>query len=260
MTSSNSLTLTTLTASEDHQTMSAVLFLLCSLVLGLVGGERDRMLEVDMYGSRPGESLVVPASNDYYKYVEMSDGGESSSPQSAQSPQPTAGPGGDSSARQGRTQGHKHSQELGGSCYSCSTLQDKTGLCRDLASYISRKENNETGLPVLETVCRKSQPYCQVMRVDYKVDNMSGYAQWSLERSCSARCEPFCVTMGGRTKVTYCTSCCRWDGLVRDREGRWRAGDSKDNCNVGNTGLIHGGAVSRLLLNLGLLLFLVSRL
>ena len=23
---------------------------------------------------------------------------------------------------------------------------------------------------------------------------------------------PFCVTMGARTKVTFCSSCCRWDG------------------------------------------------
>ena len=38
-------------------------------------------------------------------------------------------------------------------------------------------------------------------RVDYKVDNMKGYAQWSLERACVQECDPFCVSMGGRTKV-----------------------------------------------------------
>ena len=247
--------------------MSAMLGLLLSLVLAVVGGELDKMLEVDMYGSRPGESLVVPASNDYYKYVEMSEGWESTtppqSPQSGESGGTTAGSTAETTARQGRTQGrtqgHKHNQEVGGSCYSCSTLEDKTGLCRDIASYISRKQNNESGLPVLETACSRSAKYCQVMRVDYKVDNMSGYAQWSLERSCSERCEPFCVTMGGRTKVTYCTSCCRWDGFVRDREGRWRAGESADNCNVGNIALSLGGTSSTfLLITLGLLL--VSRL
>ena len=43
-----------------------------------VGGEFERVLEVDMYGSRPGsgsgsvDSLVVP-SRDYYKYEELSD-------------------------------------------------------------------------------------------------------------------------------------------------------------------------------------------
>ena len=209
-----------------------MMFLLVSLVLAVVGGEMDKMLEVDMYGSRPGESLVVPASNDYYKYVEMSDGVETSSPPPS--------PGTSTEARQGRTQGHRHNQDLAGTCYRCTTLQDKTGLCQDISAYIRRKENNETGLPVLETVCTEKTPYCQVMRVDYKVDNMSGYAQWSLERSCSEKCEPFCVTMGGRTKVTYCTSCCRWDGLVRDGEGRWEAGTRADNCNVGNIALSLG--------------------
>ena len=230
-----------------------MLFLLCSLVLAVVlavvGGEMDQMLEVDMYGSRPGESLVVPASNDYYKYVEMSDGVESSTAQSG------PGSGTTSPARQMRTQA-RHRQDLAGSCYTCSTLQDKTGLCQDISAYISRRQNNETGLPVFEAVCAERTPYCQVMRVDYKVDNMSGYAQWSLERSCSETCEPFCVTMGGRTKVTYCTSCCRWDGLTRDGEGRWEAGLRADNCNVGNIGLtpVPGPAgLTSLLSYLGLL-------
>ena len=41
----------------------------------------------------------------------------------------------------------------------------------------------------------------QVRRVEYKVDDMQGYAQWSLERACVKECDPFCVSMGGRTKV-----------------------------------------------------------
>merc|ERR1712012_1378885 len=75
----------------------------------------------------------------------------------------------------------------------------------------------------------------QVKRVDYKVDNMEGYAQWSLTRSCETECRPFCVTMGGRTKVTYCTSCCRWDGSTWDpRTKTLKPGPRSDNCNVGN--------------------------
>ena len=36
-------------------------------------------------------------------------------------------------------------------------------------------------------------------------------------------------------KVTYCTSCCRWDGSTKDpTTGRWMAGSRDDNCNVGN--------------------------
>ena len=34
------------------------------------------------------------------------------------------------------------------------------------------------------------------------------YVPWSLERGCAETCKNFCVTMGTRTKVTYCTSCC----------------------------------------------------
>ena len=37
--------------------------------------------------------------------------------------------------------------------------------------------------------------------MDYKVDNMTQYKQWSLERACVKECDPFCVSMGGRTKV-----------------------------------------------------------
>merc|ERR1712184_191264 len=47
---------------------------LSSCLIWRVGGEFDRVLEVEMYGSRPGnvDSLVVP-SRDYYKYEELSD-------------------------------------------------------------------------------------------------------------------------------------------------------------------------------------------
>ena len=34
------------------------------------------------------------------------------------------------------------------------------------------------------------------------------YVPWSMERGCAETCKNFCVTMGTRTKVTYCTSCC----------------------------------------------------
>ena len=58
-------------------------------------------------------------------------------------------------------------------------------------------------------------------RVDYliteKNKNDDEFTQWSIERSCSNECKNFCVTMGTRTKVTYCTSCC-----------------NEPECNVGN--------------------------
>ena len=105
----------------------------------------------------------------------------------------------------------------------------------------------------------------KVRRVDYKVDNMKGYAQWSLERACVQECDPFCVSMGGRTKVkcllgyllficlfiiqvTYCTSCCRWDGFTRDAEGIWESGPRNDLCNMDNTAARHGAVAVLIIL------------
>ena len=49
----------------------------------------------------------------------------------------------------------------------------------------------------------------QVRRVEYLITELDGdFVPWSLERGCSPKCNDFCVTMGARTKVTYCTSCC----------------------------------------------------
>ena len=206
--------------------ISTLLSLLSGLVVAAVGGKYDKMLEVDMYGSRPGpsESLVVHSKDGYYKYSELGDGVEAST-------------GTVVMKSRGRTAGFRQEVERQkvGSCYSCSTLTDKTGLCQDINTYRQRRRNNQTNLPRLEATCSDQEVYCQVRRIDYRVDNMELYAQWSLERSCSEQCEPFCVTMGGRTKVTYCTSCCRWDGQRRDEEGGWQEGDWADNCNVGNT-------------------------
>ena len=43
---------------------------------------------------------------------------------------------------------------------------------------------------------------------DFKSTDTGPYTPWSMERNCSDECRNFCVTMGGRTKLTYCTSCC----------------------------------------------------
>lgn len=126
-----------------------------------------------------------------------------------------------------------------GWCFSCSTLSDKeqvdpNNICYNISLYNQWKTTNPENDSYIEQ-CNEDQKYCQVKRVDYKVDNMDGYAQWSLTRSCEKTCEPFCVTMGGRTKVTYCTSCCRWDGGRRDPKTRkLLAGDRSDYCNTGN--------------------------
>ena len=39
--------------------------------------------------------------------------------------------------------------------------------------------------------------------------------------------------------LTYCTSCCHWDGFTRDEEGMWEAGPRNDLCNMDNTAATH---------------------
>ncbi|XP_023339057.1 uncharacterized protein LOC111709561 [Eurytemora carolleeae] len=70
-----------------------------------------------------------------------------------------------------------------------------------------------TNPTLLSGTCQPIQPYCQVRRIEYRTADTGGESTWSLERNCSSDCRPFCVTMGGRTKITYCSSCCRLDGL-----------------------------------------------
>ena len=122
-------------------------------------------------------------------------------------------------------------------CYDCSSIHDGEG-CYNINS-------TSEGLELLDynqfvKKCPGEQPYCkvsfrfmididepevsgvtlqsfQVYRVeyllmdDYKSKDDGPYTPWSIERSCSSECKNFCVTMGGRTKITYCTSCCVGD-------------------------------------------------
>jgi len=142
-----------------------------------------------------------------------------------------------------RTQGART-----GTCFQCTTLSeevqaDPSNYCFNIAKYQKFKEGNYSLEPedvsnTLVAKCKENERYCQVRRVDYKVDDgeMKEFSQWSIERGCAEECQPFCVTMGGRTKVTYCTSCCRWDGGSFDKNRRFVRGERSDNCNVGNCG------------------------
>jgi len=183
-----------------------------------------------LYGGRQDhEGSGVDKQKGYYEHVDLSDNSNKSQ----------AGISTNSDVHlvkhdQGRTQLWRT-----GSCFSCTTLSEKDQLdpeniCYNISLYKQWRENNKDDNRYVQK-CSHEQKYCQVKRVDYKVDNMEGYAQWSLTRSCETECRPFCVTMGGRTKVTYCTSCCRWDGSEWDpRTKTLKPGPRSDNCNVGN--------------------------
>ena len=222
----------------------AIFVIVCTVYR--VGGEFETVYEVGIYGTRPRDSedkAGVPSS-EYYKYQELSEVNKQLSnvgTTEVSPPVPSV-----KKTDQGRI---KNQRGVGpGTCYQCTTLSDTAqrdpgNFCYNISRYKEMKEQhaNETGWepPGLQhslvSTCKDTHKYCQVRRVDYKVDNMTSYAQWSLERACVQECDPFCVSMGGRTKVTYCTSCCRWDGRSEDPvSGRWVAGPRADNCNVGN--------------------------
>ena len=211
-------------------------------MLYMVGGEFETVYEVGIYGTRPrnSEDKTVMPGEEYYKYQQLG--------LDEQQDHTTASPS-VKKKYQARVKNKGGGDEVG-SCYQCSTLSDTAqrdpgNYCYNISRYKEMKEKHKDEVgwepPGVEgslvSRCKDTHRYCQVRRVDYKVDNMTTYAQWSLERACVKECEPFCVSMGGRTKVTYCTSCCRWDGKSKDPiTGRWVAGPRDDNCNVGNAG------------------------
>ena len=55
--------------------MTPLLLSTLMVIMTRVDGEFERVLDVDMYGSRPGnvDSLVIPSREGYYKYEELSE-------------------------------------------------------------------------------------------------------------------------------------------------------------------------------------------
>ncbi|CAD1472014.1 unnamed protein product, partial [Heterotrigona itama] len=39
-------------------------------------------------------------------------------------------------------------------------------------------------------------------------DSTSSPQTWSMERKCTSKCEPGCIVIGERTKLSACTTCC----------------------------------------------------
>lgn len=224
-----------------------LLLLLLSTLLLLCEGEHD------LYGGRQGHqgstAQKAQKQREYYQHTDWSEGSNKSEASQVRMVKQD----------QGRTQKARI-----GSCFSCTTLSeqdqgDPDNICFNISRYDEWNLNNK-GNDSFVSHCGEEQRFCQVRRVEYKVDNMDEYAQWSLTRSCQETCNPFCVTMGGRTKVTYCTSCCRWDGSWLDPvTKRLQPGERSDNCNVGNSGDRREGLGPVLLLGL-VLLHLIRKL
>jgi len=72
--------------------------------------------------------------------------------------------------------------------------------------------------------CSFDERFCQVHRVEYLTgaDSIESgrdpdqFLDWSMQRGCAKECSDFCVTIGARTKIRYCTSCCEEDGCNVD--------------------------------------------
>ncbi len=66
----------------------------------------------------------------------------------------------------------------------------------------------------------------QVSRVEFLTSDSKTkeMTTWSLERSCADTCSNFCVTMGARTKISYCTSCCNQTLCNTDNAAARQAG------------------------------------
>merc|ERR1711971_303262 len=96
-------------------------------------------------------------------------------------------------------------------CYECNSIGDGE-LCYNIGRNVTNENKNAFSDHIKK--CPGDKPYCKVYRVEYLVlDDFKSvdtgpYTPWSMERNCSDECKNFCVTMGGRTKLTYCTSCC----------------------------------------------------
>ncbi|XP_022190520.2 uncharacterized protein LOC111048848 isoform X1 [Nilaparvata lugens] len=95
-------------------------------------------------------------------------------------------------------------------CYKCHTMDEKEE-CNDLAG-----KNNS----VLVHKCLGDHRTCVVKRYSYTTsteNSTSVQRMWSIERNCVNKCEPGCITIGERTKLYACTSCCETSFCNSDR-------------------------------------------
>lgn len=72
------------------------------------------------------------------------------------------------------------------SCYICSTDDDpsceQVNGTRNAEQFIRR--------------CRPSEPFCSVLRIEYRVSKEANWTLWTTERSCERTCEPICLQLG----------------------------------------------------------------
>ncbi|XP_012144481.1 uncharacterized protein LOC100883291 [Megachile rotundata] len=85
-------------------------------------------------------------------------------------------------------------------CYHCHTSDDGE-RCSNLTGNYTAFEHKCTG----------DKRTCMVKRFSFTTsteDSTSSPLTWSLERNCTSKCEPGCIVIGERTKLSACTTCC----------------------------------------------------
>ncbi|XP_017791519.1 PREDICTED: uncharacterized protein LOC108573567 [Habropoda laboriosa] len=85
-------------------------------------------------------------------------------------------------------------------CYQCDTMEDGD-RCSNITGNYSAFQHKCTG----------DKRTCMVKRFSYttSTENSTSSPQtWSVERNCTIKCEPGCIVIGERTKLSVCTTCC----------------------------------------------------
>lgn len=85
-------------------------------------------------------------------------------------------------------------------CYQCETMEDGE-RCSNLTGNYS----------AFEYKCTGDKRTCMVKRFSYTTsteDSTSSPQTWSMERKCTSKCDPGCIVIGERTKLSACTTCC----------------------------------------------------
>lgn len=85
-------------------------------------------------------------------------------------------------------------------CYECDTLTD--------GEKCNRLDANNTNTTRMSHCLAEES--CMTKSFQFTV-NGTQKKMWYMERNCTKHCEPYCITMGERTKIYACTSCCTND-------------------------------------------------
>ena len=71
------------------------------------------------------------------------------------------------------------------SCYVCSTDNDP-----------SCEQVNQTRNAELVKRCAPNEPFCSVLRIEYRVSKEANWTLWTVERNCERTCEAICLQLG----------------------------------------------------------------